>query len=237
MNEDLALRRAHIREKEAQLKAAKAQEAQAKLNLERTRPLSPFDALVLEENIEPGSFVSAQSSLLRLAGRDTFHIVVKLPYSALKDFDFEAQLDVFIYRSGGAEETGVRRGRFVRTLPDLAEQGRMARILIGVDQPLEPENGSPKIFLNSFVRVELYGKALSDIVRIPRKALRENDEIWLRDKEGKLQKEKVRVLFSDGDDIFLKAENLPGKELITSSLGNALSGMLLEVENPEEKDG
>jgi len=74
INEQLALRKPHLRHAEAQLNAAKSRLSVAKLAERRTTIRAPFNGLVLEEFVETGQFVGKQSSIATLVATDRFWV-------------------------------------------------------------------------------------------------------------------------------------------------------------------
>ena len=136
----LALREPQMRDASVMVEAAEARLRQARLDLERTTLSAPFNALVKDENAEIGQLVGPASPLATLIGTDTFWIRLSLPYTRLSRIDIPGVNSadgsrVRIWQDGGDERIE-REGRVVRLLYDLDPVGRMARIVVEVDDPL-----------------------------------------------------------------------------------------------------
>jgi hypothetical protein len=149
----------------------------------------------------------------------------RLPLESLEDApEVEVTLQTGL---GGRLE---RRGRFVRRLPDLEAQGRMARVLVAVDDPLALSDRSlPVLPLGSYVRLEVPAGEVSDVIEAPRESLRENDQVWVRDAAGTLRFREVEVIWRGDESVLLRGAFEAGDELIVSYLSDPLPGLVLEV--------
>ena len=117
-------------------------------------------------------------------------------------------------------------------LGDLAAQGRMARVLIEVKDPLGLD-GSLKdrkpLLIGDYVRVEIQGRKLDQVFKIPRTALRDNSHIWIADDSQTLKIRKVHPVWRDADIVLLQNDLLQGEQLIVSDLPAAVEGMPVQV--------
>jgi RND family efflux transporter MFP subunit len=230
-DEELALRKPHLAKARSDLVAAQAELEQAKLNLSRTDITAPFNAFVRETYIESGSQVSTQDALADLVGTDEYWIRVALPVDRLR----------WVRIPSSRSDTGApavvhyrgyeRSGRVLRLLGDLEPQGRMARIMVSVDDPLgrgDREPGQP-LLIGEYVRVEIRGETLADIYRIPRSALRDNNTIWLVDADGALQIKPVVTVWSDDRHVLIHDRITPGDRLVVSDLAAPVAGMPVDA--------
>jgi len=230
---ELALRRPHLDKARAEVKAAEAELEQAKVDLGRTRLTAPFNAVVLSRMVVKGARVTPQETLAELVGTDEFWVRVSLPVDRVGWFAVAegpkkegARAEV---RFG---EGGRREGRVIRLLGDLEEQGRMARALVSVVDPLGRQQSSgdaTPLLLGQFVHVTIEGLQLSRVVRIPRTALRENDRIWLVDEEGRLRFRRVRVAWREKETLLVKGELRDGERLVLFEVTAPVEGMAIEV--------
>ena len=137
----LARREPHLEEKLAAVEAARSRLDQARLDLERTELLVPFNALVLEESVETGQLVNAQTPVATLVGTDVFHVRVSVPLDRLGLVSLpgpggEGGSPVLVFHDDGAADAEPLPGRIVRLLGDVDPAGRMARVLVAVADPL-----------------------------------------------------------------------------------------------------
>ncbi len=86
---DLALRKPHLARAQADITSAEADLRQAELNLNRTKVNVPFNAMIVERNVNLGAYVGSQDTLATIVGTDQFWIeaVVSLDQLSLIDLD------------------------------------------------------------------------------------------------------------------------------------------------------
>ncbi|MBC2711934.1 MAG: efflux RND transporter periplasmic adaptor subunit [Desulfosarcina sp.] len=231
---ELALRKPHLAKARSDLAAARADLEQARLSLSRTDIIAPFNAIVRSTHVDVGSQVSTQDAMAQLVGTDEYWIQVSLPVDRLR----------WIRIPANRSETGAlatvhyrdhpRTGQVIRLLGDLEPQGRMARILVSVKDPLglnDPEPDSPPLLIGEYVRVEIQGDHLADVYRIPQSALRDNSTIWLVGTDDTLQVTPVDAVWRDDRIVIIKNRINPGDRLIISDLATPVDGMQVEAPN------
>jgi len=244
----LALRKPHLAKVEAELAAAQAQLAQAEINLARTEIKTPFRALVKNKYVDIGSQVSPQEKLAELVDIDFYWVQVSLPSDRLKWIALPSKQNkkgapARIFFREGHE----RAGRVVRLLADLSEKGRLARLLVAVKDPLDlQKTANPQpLLLGEYVRVEIEGREVKDVYRIPRAALRNDSQIWLADDNDMLKIQQVETVWRQENSVLIKNDLGPGARLIISDLAAPVDGMQLrlqerpptaEPKNPEKND-
>ena len=230
LDKELALRRPHLRKAQADLAAARANLKQARLDLARTRITIPFNAVVRERNVELGSQVAAQEMLAELVGTDAYWIEVSIPvdrlsWIAIPRRSDEAGAQVRVRNQNGLEVSG----QVIRLLSDLEAEGRMARLLVEVRNPLGDEPAAPHapLILGEYVRVDIQGRTLENVFRIPRTALRDNARIWVAGEDGTLQVRHVDPVWRDAEFVLLQEGLASGERLIVSDLAAAVDGMAI----------
>ncbi|MFH2065595.1 MAG: efflux RND transporter periplasmic adaptor subunit [Pseudomonadota bacterium] len=231
---ELALRKPHLEKAEADLAAARAEHAQAELNLSRTTIRSPYNAIIRKKMVDIGSQVAAQGQLAEIMGVDEYRIQVSLPTEKLTYIDFPKKSSdtgssaSIIYRNGVS-----RSGRVVKLLGDLETEGRMARLLISVKDPLglssSGEQSAP-LLIGEYVRVEIQGPVLENVYQISNSALHDNRNIWVIGENQTLEIRSVQVLWRTADSVFLNNGLNPGDQLIHSEIPVPVSGMELQVQ-------
>jgi RND family efflux transporter MFP subunit len=232
----LALREPHLRLVKAKVDKARSRLAAAELALKRTTITTPFNALVLEEFIDTGQLVGRQTNLAALAGTDEFWVQVSVPVSVLHRISFPrekrkhgSQAEVIFEPVSG--QPVVRRGTVVKMMGDLDPEGRMARLLIVIDDPLNlradfrNRNKGERILLGSYVKVRIDAGFFENVYSIPRKALREGDVLWVKDRNDALQIRNASVVWRRKDEVLVTADLSEGDTLILSRLQSPLPGM------------
>jgi hypothetical protein len=99
---------------------------------------------------------------------------------------------------------------------------------------LQPENSDKKpLLIGEFIRAEIQGHELEGVYSIPRKALHENDFVWIAQNE-QLEIRKVEVLWRDADRILIREGLVDGEQLIVSDMTTPIQGVDI---NTGEKKG
>ncbi len=230
--EELALRKPHLAKAQSDLAAAQADLEQARLDLSRTNVIAPFNAIVRQRNVVVGSQVTAQDALAELVGTDEYWIQVSLPVDRLTWIRIPQT-----NREKGAVATiffrgNQRQGRVARLLSELETEGRMARVLVVVKDPLrlkaKAEAIGPPLLIGEYVRVEIKGQQLTDVYRIPRSALRDANTIWTLTDDDTLKIIPVKTVWRDADSVLVSNGIVPGQQLIVSDLSTAVDGMAVK---------
>jgi hypothetical protein len=117
---------------------------------------------------------------------------------------------------------------------NLESEGRMARLLIAVEDPLRldtPNTQGPPLLLGEYVSVEIQGRVLDQVYAIPRTALRDDKTVWLVEGNAKLAIRRVTPVWRDADVVILRDGLEPGDRLIVTDLPAPVAGMEVRVES------
>jgi len=241
---ELALRKPHLIKANAALEAANAALREAKLNLERTTIIAPFNAIVTSESVDVGAQVTQQTQLGTLVGTDEYWVRAAVPVDQLGWIQFPG-------RDGEGGSTATVRqqlatdlhnewtGLVVRLMGDLEPEGRMARVLISVQDPLNStasgEGGLP-LLIGSYVSVVIEGRPVKDVIALPRAALRDGDSIWVMNDQSKLEIRTVDIVWRSRDMVLVRDGVEPGQRLVVSDLPAPVEGMGLTLGGERAED-
>jgi RND family efflux transporter MFP subunit len=234
LEQELALRTPHLTASKAALEAAEANLAKARLDLERTLITAPFNAVVLNRNVNLGSQAAPQDMLAELAGTDAYWVTASVPVDRIRWITIPGSR-ARIHAGNGT----VCEGTVIKLLGDLEEKGRMARLLIEVKDPLalKPENsGRQPLLIGEYVRADIDGKVLRQVFSIPRNALRENAEVWLASSTNTLVIRPVEVLWRDADRVLVADSLSDGDNLIVSDITVPIPGMDVTAGNGNDEN-
>lgn len=233
----LMLREPQLANLRAVLEATRARLAQARLDLERTEVRAPFNAVVISRDIDLGASVSSGSTLATLVGSDSYWIEAAVPTGQLQwirtgDQGRGIGAEARIFDSAAWGEARHRPGRVTGLTATVEEQGRMAKLLVEVPDPLALQagaGGQPRLLLGSYVRVEVDGTPLPDAVRIERELIRDGSRVWIMDGEDALDVRTVEIAFRGQEHVLVTGGVSAGERLITSNLPSPVQGMKLRV--------
>lgn len=236
----LMLRKPQLQTARAEVDSARAALEQARLDLQRTRLKAPFNAVVLEANVDTGAQVSSNTVVARMAGTDEYWVELSVPVTQLPWIELPRQdgtaSTVRLFHDGvwGARH---REGRVLRLRGDLAQPGRMARLLVTVADPLaltEERSGNPPLLLGSFLRAEILGREMEDVVPLDRAWLRAGDRVWVMNDKNELEIRDVSVIFRGGERVYVRNGIKAGERIVTSDIGVPAGGMPLRVDGDSE---
>ena len=237
-NHELALRLPMIKDKEAALQAAKSQLRKAELDLQRAAILAPFPALVVTKHVEEGSYVTQSLPFATLASTDRFFIKVRVPDESLRWISIEhgsdvefSKNEVRIFQQGQDGHENVRTGSLERLLGSVEATGRMVQFLVSVPDPLSTADNRLPLLLGSYVRVEIRGRDVPEVYKIPRKYIREQNTALVADATQKLRIRTLDVVYARDDFVLVRSGFRDGDRLITSTLASPLVGVKLEIES------
>lgn len=240
--ESLALREPQLKATRSAVKAASNLLAKARLDLERTTIRAPFDAIVLEDNVDCGQLVSPQTVLAKLAGSDTFLVEASLPVSKLEylewpDRNGEGGSPVEIERDQGERGNLQFSGRVVRVQGTLTNPGRLAQLLVSVKDPLNLKGENPKkrLFSGSYVSCLMAGRELRDTFEFPSSVVRADNQIWVLGSENQLEIRDANILWRQGGKVFLSGSVRDGERIVSSEIAVPLPGMKLMEKGASEK--
>jgi RND family efflux transporter MFP subunit len=237
VNADLALRKPQLASARATFEAAEAALARAKLDLQRTTIHAPFNAIVQTRSVNIGSRVSESSVLARLVDTDVYWIEISVPVDRLKwiqipQGNVRDGSAVKIYDANAWGQGVYREGKVIKLDPSLEPQGRMARLLVEVRDPLilRAENANkPRLLLGSYVRAEIEGRELPSVFPLPREYLREEDQVWLMSSSNQLEIRRVQIAYRGENSILVSGGIRPGEKIVTTLLAMPVEGMPLRI--------
>ncbi len=231
---ELALRKPHLEKAEANLAASKAKLRQSRVNLSRTRVQVPFSSMVVTKDAGLGANLGAQEAIATMVGTDEFWVMVSVPVDRLDRIVIPSVANGFkgsVARviSGSNGKSFEREGRVLRLLPSLESKGRMARVIVVVEDPLNLKGtpGVRPLLLGSYINVYIDSGNLDSVFAVPRAAYRDGDTLWIMNDNSELEVRKVEPLWRDQDYIYLEKGVVEGEKLVVTDISTPLQGMRL----------
>ena len=233
----LVLRKPQIKQAKSELKAASAQLETAKLNLNRTSISMPFNGRISQESVDIGQYIRTGQPIATVYGTDAVEIIIPLEDKEMAWFDVPLGFNnengsnsgsVAIAKADFAGEEHTWRGRVVRTEGTVDHSSRMVNVVVEVTDPFKLNNGRPPLVPGMFTRVKIQGKKLTDVFRVPRYVVHNNDEVWL-ERDGKLIIQKVDIVRMDIKFAYIGSGLESGDVIITSPLDTVTDKMDVRV--------
>ena len=229
----------------------KAQLQSARLNLQRTKIVLPFDARISEVDVEVAQFAQAGKTLAKADGVDTAEIEAQIP--------IEKFMGLLKAASGGESVGGIDNktlkamieqfGIKVQIVLNAGErrikwQARLARIsdtidpktrTIGVIAVVEGAYRQavpglrPPLAKGLFVEMEISARARDAQLVVPRLAL-SGKQLFVAGKDNRLEIREVETGLIQDDFVVVTSGLSAGEKVIVSDLSPVINNMLLAVE-------
>ncbi len=230
---------------EAGLTDAEIALVQAKRDLWRTEIKAPFAGLVRSEKVDKGQFVSRGQSVASIYASDSVEVRLPVADSQLAYLDLplghrgelpdELSPRVVLSTHYGGREYQWH-GRLVRTEAEIDAKTRMVHAIIRVDNRIN--EGQPPLPVGLFVKAEIEGRWVEDIISLPRAAMRNGDQVLVVDKESRLRYRHVDLLRLDRDQVLIRAGLQAGEMICVSPIQTVIDGMRVKpVTDNKEPNG
>lgn len=229
----------------AALASAKADVVKARRNLERTYIRLPYDGMVRAKEADIGQYVSAGTRLGVTFATD--YAEVRLPLTD-RDLAFVDLPDPAGGSHAGTavELSAVQRGQvahwgaqIVRTEGVVDEKNRVTYAVAQVRDPYglhgETEHESP-LPMGTFVAAAIDGLTVENVIRVPRSALRGNNQLMFVDGEDRLQVRAVDVLRADAKYAYLQDGAMPGERISVTAIESPINGMKVRTADTPADD-
>ncbi len=212
----LVLREPQLAEAKALVESAAAGVERAERDLERTVIKAPYEGRILTQSVDVGRSVSPGTVLAEIFATDYVEIrlplrnehldFIELPESYRGESQQSPLHEPPVQLTG---EYGSRKihwdGRIVRAQGAYDARSRELFVIAQVDDPYGlSTQDQPPLKINQFVQAQIKGSLLNDVFVIPRSALRINDEVILIDKENRISRKSVEVIWKQGEEVVVK---------------------------------
>ena len=177
----LALKQPQLEEARASLAAAEAQLMDAELQLQRTGVYAPFDGRVLSESVDIGQFVGAGAVIAQVFATDVMEVELQITDQQMGELGLPLAFNATDAIPGPevrleASVSGRKRqwdGKITRTGAAVNSRTRLISVYAEVQDPFGAgsDDGVP-LAPGLFVDADIIGRAVQDIVVVPREALR-----------------------------------------------------------------
>ena len=238
---ELVLREPQLDNAKSALEASEAAVNKAKLDVERCTITAPFNAIIKEKHVDPGARVSPSSPLITVIGTDEYWVEVSVPVDQLKWIDIQDEDNgrnpaAKIFNSSAWGKGVYREGKVLRLLEGLEEKGRMAQLLVSIEDPLclkHDKSVTPIVLTGSFVQVEIQGRTIPSVVPVKREYIRDGDKVWVMNTGNQLEIRPVNIVFEEKDTKYVSSGIDEGELIVTTDISAAVDGMPIRLEDPK----
>ncbi|MGB5746611.1 MAG: HlyD family efflux transporter periplasmic adaptor subunit [Desulfobacterales bacterium] len=206
---------------------------EAKLDLERSSIVAPFEGWVLEKAIEVGQHVGIGQQLGKIYSAGQLDIEVRIPSKDLKwfldDMGIEAPIlaDV-VFKHGGSEN--IWSGRVARIKAMMDQRTRTLPMVIEVDETriTSQQKNSFRLRPGMFVTVRIKGKKIQNVFVLPRYLVYPGDVVYTV-KDDTLKSNSVKILRGYEDTVIIGEGLSEGGLIVKSPLSSPSEGMRVRL--------
>lgn len=249
-----------IKNIDASIRHASLQLKQARLDLEKTVLVAPFDLRITDKNIELNQFVSPGQILIKGYGIDAvdiygqfqindvinqvfdqeitfdFHEFINLGSKAfLEDINIDALVNLSVPWINRGDKNIEWHGKVTRVLSSVDKTSQTVPIVVTVKDPYKNmiPGVRPALVKGRYCKIILLGKKEEKRFCIPREAYQEGSVLLLDD--GKLKLANIKVEFFQDDYVVVNKGINEGDSIILSDLFPAIPNMsLIGVDKTDE---
>ena len=227
---------------EAALATASANLIRAERNLDRTIIRLPYDGMVRSRAVDLGQFINPGQQLGVVFGTDFAEVRLPLTDNDLAFIELPDAVDVTA--SGQSAQgpavrlTATQHGKpavwhaqIVRSEGVVDERARVTYAVARIADPynLRGATHGTALPVGTFVQGEIVGKALEQVIRVPRSVVRRNNEILFVDDEDRLRLRAVDIVRTDARFAYLTPGDLVGQRISLTAVGSPLNGTPVKV--------
>jgi RND family efflux transporter MFP subunit len=220
---------------EANLEESRAALDQAQRDLARTELRAPFDGLVRSEHVDIGQFVTRGQSIGIIYATDYMEVRLPiaidqlvysgLPISTRGEIPQSSRPPVVVYAYLGDRRLEWT-GELVRLEAEIDERSRM---LYGVTRLRQELSSSlPLLTVGLFVHADIRGRKVEGVIRLPRSAMRDDNQVLVVDGNNRLHFRRVSILRLEHDEMLIDSGLDNGERICISPLQTVVEGMTVK---------
>jgi len=218
----LGLRKPQLLHAHATVKSAQAKLQQSKRNLQRTKLIAPYDALVVKRDIGLGQLASSGEKLGEIYNIENAEIKLPIPQFELgflpnKVNGIKAKISV----------NGDKRNAVIaRELGLVSNQTRTNHLIAIVDDPYSVRGKVDTLKFGQYVKVSVQAKTLENVFLLSQDDVN-NSKVWLLI-DNQLQQKLVDIVRTEGKSLYVKGLK-EGDVLVTKLPEYPQNGMQVRV--------
>ena len=110
-----------------------------------------------------------------------------------------------------------------------AEVDERSRMVYGVARVrMEADQDIPMIPVGLFVQAEIRGRRVDDVIRLPRSAVRDSNQVLVVDEDNHLHFRQVTILRLEHDEVLVSAGLQNGELVCISPMQTVVDGMRVQ---------
>ena len=215
---DLIARVPQIAAAEARIKAGDAARAAADLSLKRTRVYAPYDARIIDTQLDVGQVVTGTVSVGSIYSIENLEVVAPVSSDDLRRIGNPVGRTALIVSDFATDQQFT--GSVVRQGATLDEFTRLGKLYIRTES-------NDQLTLGEFVSVVIEGDIINTALGIPESGLTSRDQIWVV--EGDILAERRVQILGHAQGLLMVAAFDTADGVVTTPPAGAREGQVVKV--------
>lgn len=234
---DLVLRKPQLAAAQANLLSAEAGLTQAKLALERTEVTAPYDGRILEQLVDFGQVLAANSQVAEIYSTDSVEIRLPINNSDIdlvnfpEEFRIKNSLQSIIEArfTSSLSKNQTWLGKIIRTEGAIDSDSQQLYIVAQIEDPYNPElHPGASIKIGQYVNAEVQGKTLDDAIVINNSSIYQGSYVYIV-VDGLLKRRDIDIRWQNSQNTIIDKGLNAGELLVTTPLGQVSSGTRVSI--------
>jgi RND family efflux transporter MFP subunit len=209
----------------ARIRAGEAARAAAELSLNRTKVYAPFDARIIDTQLDVGQVVTGTVALGSIYSIENLEVVTPVSSDDLRRIGKPVGRVALVISDFATDEQFA--GIVVRQGATLDEFTRLGKLFIRTE-------GNDRLTLGEFVNVVIEGDTIDTALGIPESCLTSRDQVWVVEGET-LAERRVQVL-GHREDLLMVAQFDTADGVVTTPPAGARVGQVVKVRQTGRQD-
>jgi len=207
---------------------------QARRDLSRTEIHAPYRGRVRSEQVDLGQFVSRGNPVATIFATDYAEIRLPIASQQLSYLDIgptgqlasDPRSPVTVTGEFGSTQF-IWTGELVRYEAEIDSKSRMIYVVARIHN--DELADMPPLAVGLFVQAEIQGRRVEQVIRLPRSALRDANQVLVVDANSRLSFRQVTVLRVEHDEVLISRGLDHGERVCVSPLQTVVEGMLVQA--------
>lgn len=225
---ELSLRKPQLAQEMAKVKAAEASVKRAKRNLERTKIISPYDAMIANREIGLGSYVGVGSNLGKILNVAVAKVRLPVADNQLQFLTASGEQAKVTLTSDYAGVKQQWHAEIARSEGVIDDSSRMNYLVAEIVDPYGLASGELPLRYGSYVNATITGMKVTKVALVPRYLVADS-KVAVYSTDSKLVYKEVTILRQQGAQVIVSEGLVDGDMIIKSALDFPVAGMKLAL--------
>jgi len=232
----LVLRKPQLKVAQTKVEYYKKAVQAAQYNLQQTQIKAPFGGIITSRNIQLGAVIQSSTTIASLESSDYAEVRILLSDKKWKGLphytNAQLQEQPDLWKAQLINDNGSWSGVISRIEQHIDTDSRQRALIVKINRPLAQKT---PLYSGSFVTAKIQGTHFKNIWKLPVSVLFQGQYVWYVDSQDVLKKQKVSVVFSQGENLYIQPFTSQTISIVLSPLNYFVEGKKVQIK--EEKLG